>query len=352
MLARPAAILLVALSIAPPAWADGAAVGLRYEVAASCPSSDAFEASVHRLGARVAFRREGALASTVDVSVARRGATFVGSLVLGDGPARVVEGATCAEVVDALALITSLAMDATPAPVLVVSAATSPAAPVAAVPPPPPLLVPLSPLTLSTPMATPPPAPRPVAPAEPRPSDRAGPRPWHVDVDSAATLRTGVAPVSMLGVRAGAALTREADGLFAPQLGLAVVYATSSPYDAASPDATFKLAAAQLTACPMGVTKGELTAYACVASDLGAVMGQGESADVASVAHAARFWADLVVGPRARVRVAGPVFAQLDADAAFSLVRPSFELDAPVRPIHTVATVGFAGSLGLGVAIR
>jgi hypothetical protein len=164
--------------------------------------------------------------------------------------------------------------------------------------------------------------------------------------------RTGIAPVTMLGGGVGLSFASTAPRVFAPEVTAGFAYATSGPFDGSSAQATFKLFAAQLAACPVRTTRLRgVTLYPCAELDLGVVEGTGESPAKVNLTSRAPFWADVVIGPRGVVQIAGPLFAQLDLGAAFSLVTPTFEFKNPVMQIDSVATVGFAGSVGVGATI-
>ena len=122
---------------AAPARAEPAPLRLDYETAGGgCPGAAVFldEIQWRTDQARVVGPAEAAL--EVRARVVRRGPVTRGRLVLGTGKdaiVREVEGASCEEVVSALALITALALDPHAS-----TATKRPAAPGFAPPPPPP----------------------------------------------------------------------------------------------------------------------------------------------------------------------------------------------------------------------
>jgi hypothetical protein len=89
-------------------------VRLDYQVDERCPTADAFLAAVHARSPRVRFTSDGERALVVRIhSAATTGearSKLEGRIDLGDTH-RVVTGATCAEVISALGLVSALALD-------------------------------------------------------------------------------------------------------------------------------------------------------------------------------------------------------------------------------------------------
>jgi hypothetical protein len=142
-LAAPALLAAAALG-PPPARAEaqvaagaGGVPGLTYRAPAECPPEPAFVAAVGARGGRLDRPATGGSARAFDVSITHGGSAYRGSLqVLGsDGAsgAREVHAASCAEVVDGLAVVTAIALRAEPE-----AATPPPPAPAAAAAPAPP----------------------------------------------------------------------------------------------------------------------------------------------------------------------------------------------------------------------
>jgi hypothetical protein len=344
---RLAAALLLsaaAFALSAAAHADAQGVALRYDAPDGCPSSAAFEGAVGRFSSRVVFEHDDdGRPRSLTVTVRERAPLFVGEVAVGTGSVRSVEGATCGEVVDALALIAALAID--PTAKLSPPAPAAPIVPPPAAPPPAPPIPPPAP-----PPPTPPPPPDLLVPEEEAVPTRAIPARWHADLDAAGTLRSGIASVGVLGATLGVSLRSRSDRPLAPVLGVAFAYATSGPFDGTSPAATYQLFAGQLLACPVRLARvGAFSLFPCLATDVGVIQGTGESSSVTHLTQSAPLWLDGTLGLRGVVHLAGPFFAQVDASGAVSFVQPSFIFREPQRSIASVSGFGLVGSLGAGV---
>lgn len=114
---------LAAALLAPLVWATSAGaaptvekVSLEYVVDATCPDVDVFRAHLSELTSRAQLAPIGEGSRHLEVTVRFEHGEFVGQLAISVGvdtePAqRVVRGATCKEVVEALALAAALAVD-------------------------------------------------------------------------------------------------------------------------------------------------------------------------------------------------------------------------------------------------
>src|SRR5690242_4147414 len=116
---RIGAVALVVLVAAPAAAqpvTDAApeAIHLEYSVPAGCPDQAAFVAAIEARAA-VVVGDDGARTFAVTIADAPDGGPVTGSVVITAGDAtpttRELAGATCAETVDALALVVALAIE-------------------------------------------------------------------------------------------------------------------------------------------------------------------------------------------------------------------------------------------------
>ena len=97
-------------------------VGLRYEAPPGCPTQPDFVTAVTERGGQFTSKGKGDGARTLTVSIRQQGSAFTGSLQVkrldSASGAREVQGATCQEVVDALAVVAAIelreAQDAAP----------------------------------------------------------------------------------------------------------------------------------------------------------------------------------------------------------------------------------------------
>jgi hypothetical protein len=119
-------------ALASPAAAEPGA-GLSYRAPGECPAEPAFVAAVTARGGRFERAAGGGAGRAFDVSITRSEDVFRGTLQVrasdGLSGAREVHAASCAEVVDGLAVVTAIALRAEPA---------AEPAPAPAPPPPPP----------------------------------------------------------------------------------------------------------------------------------------------------------------------------------------------------------------------
>ena len=115
---------ITVLLFAPRALAHSP-VGLSYQAPASCPTKQDFVAAVATRGAHFDGEESPEPGRTMEVSVRKQGDGFVGSVQIRDreglSKPREVNGTSCTEVIDALAVVTAIALrpnadDATTAP--------------------------------------------------------------------------------------------------------------------------------------------------------------------------------------------------------------------------------------------
>ncbi|HWZ93508.1 MAG TPA: hypothetical protein VNW92_31830 [Polyangiaceae bacterium] len=111
-----AALAATLLCVAVPARADKETIALTYDAGAGCPDKKQFVFRVHTFTskAEIANDDDAALHRTFAVQVLRSGNTVRGELTIDDRGAKTtrhVSGATCDEVISALALATAIAVD-------------------------------------------------------------------------------------------------------------------------------------------------------------------------------------------------------------------------------------------------
>jgi hypothetical protein len=215
---------------------------------------------------------------------------------------RVVEAVDCAELVDALALVTVLAVDPTR---------------IAVADPPDP----------------------PVAPAP------AASRAWSLGVGTGAASALGVTPGALPVLPAF--LEAERRGVGRVRLGVRWGRRTS---DAAVGSATFAWTRVQLDGCPdrAAIGRGAVAAGVCAGLQVGALRGEG--AGVAEARAASRPWLAAVVAGRLRWRASSRWFAELEAAAVLPQVRDRFYF-MPDTTIHRVPPAATELAVSLGVSI-
>lgn len=143
------------------------AIRVEFVAHPGCPDANAYWQGIAARSGRIARAKVGDPAQVVSVDIRRVGPNSVGSIKIGAGAPRKVAAQSCADVVDALALITALALDpdaaTTPTSSSTPSAVSSPAPPPTQAPPVPIVTTPpIAPTTteVASPEATPPPAHR------------------------------------------------------------------------------------------------------------------------------------------------------------------------------------------------
>jgi hypothetical protein len=307
------------------------ALRTEYEAPAECPSQADFEWRVQARTALAVFvvpLDAGLDTGRVRVAISKTGSVFAGHLeitapgTLGTPMSvRDVTDDHCTDVVDALALVTSLAID--------------PNAAVTAVIPPRPPSPPWSPLALSLPL----------------PPDRVeaiAPRARWV-VGAAFTVTTGVAPDALAGAAIYGELESDAAGFFAPSGRLGVAISENGVFQAR--EAAFTQVVAHADGCPGRLQVGAgVTLRACVGVDAGFVHADA----IALAGPTARdpFWMDVTLLARARW-TRKSLFLEVDGGLMLPLTHITFETgsgtpSAPgtisevgkVSPVAAVASIG------------
>ena len=298
---------------------DPLPVRVDYEEHPGCPSAEAFTQEVLGRVARARPAASGERARTLVVRVRPAAGGLEASLAIreldGTVAERNVRGETCADLITALAVIASVALeplgsgeapDAAPAP------AASSAAPVVE-------------------------------------SDAAPPPPHARSVFAAGlgvAVNGGAAPVALPGLLAFVELTSERDGIFEPAARLRFGRTVIGGATENGPGARFSLTTAGADLCPVSLRNGMLRAAPCVRLEVGALNARGSS--VEPVHSEARPW--FVLGPAARLRLdlVGPLFAEVEGALLAVVVRDRFLVDSSMlvyRPPSVAGAAGFA--LGL-----
>jgi hypothetical protein len=225
---------------------------------------------------------------------------------------REVEGPRCDAVVSALVLVTALTIDDGPRSLSRRSAAR----------------------------------PRPALPAaRPRASDVAAASRPRVVIGALAGAHGGLAPGLAGSVEPFVDWRpREADA--APSLRFAVAFAASPATATPAGTVTFLWLAARLSACPLAITLGPLTAQPCAGIDAGMLYARGTH--VARPEASARAWIAPTLAARMAWAIALTMNLEVDVGLAAPLLRDRFVFDTPPTDAHAVPPVsGFAG-VGIG----
>jgi hypothetical protein len=330
--------VLIAALVASPAVAAATPVTLRYEAPDRCPSASAFRAGVDSRTPRANWvtpdQDQDATVLEVVLDLDDSGAS--GRLIVkerGRPPAapRVVTDATCATVVDALALVAALAIDP--------QASLSPTLPgipePSDAPDPPP--EPAEPPPLSD-RPTRPPA-RGAAPPDEQASWR-----WSLGAQVGLSSALGQGSLQVVPLHAD---LRRFDAAWSPsaRLGFSVLV----PSEMVSPFGKARVLryAGQLTLCPAGLDIETFRFAPCAGVEIGMFQAEGLEVDQARTAR--ELWAAALITVRTSARLGGPVLLDVEASVAVPVTRPR----VIIEPDHLVVEAAPAAAiLAAGLAVE
>ena len=302
-----------------------------YRAPAGCPDAEAFATRVRERTARARVGEPGELARTfvVDVRTDDGGATARLSFTDSRGApvVRSVRGQTCDEVVQAIALVTALAIEAGP-PV------ASEEIPVLA--PTPPASVP----------------PRETAASEPKSNERAvrAPEPdvlaWLVGVEAGMTTWLGPSP------NLGIGLFGELGAYAGASARITLLVSTSHELvpldDSTARRADFRAFVARAEGCPLAVALGSgFRLVPCLGLGLGQLEGRGDDETVELQNDSRIFWADLVPALRLDWTVSDSLVFFAEGELGLPLVRHKFIFEGPIDEVFEVPAVGAGATFGM-----
>lgn len=323
VITRLALVLALIAFAARVRAADAVALSLRYRAPASCPDAEAFFSAVAARTplARAAQPNEASTALRVVIEDVPGGNT--GTLELaapGSQPSlREVSAADCDQVVDALALMTALAIDPNAAVTPITPAPRAPAAPA--------------------------PAPTPALQELPAPPAHAPAR-WVLELGAQLEALGGVAPDPVLLARPFVQVAHQDRTAFGNTLRLSAAYAharVTGPEGAG----VFSLWAARLEPCPLRLfpTRG-FGVSACVPLEIGRLTASGSG--VTPSERIARPWLSVAGAARVEWQVFEMLVLEAAAELSFPLVRDRFFV-GEASTLHRAPVVAGAGSVGIGV---
>lgn len=309
------------------------AVRFQYTAPPACPDETAFTARVRERTQRGRLAEPGELARTFSVEVVADQDGFAGDIgFLDDGGAKVarhLHGEQCDAVVNSLALITALALDATLRADEEPTPAPSPAK--AANPNPPPLV------------ATPPETKAPPPPIRERALTGA---------------RIGVAGgygsllhALQLGVAPRLALLGQLDWRRGFALRLSAHYDWHDVTVAEGRRAELRILGVETSACPWRFHEAELALAPCATFDLGSLRAQGElSENLPKPDGKTILWAAVGGELRLAWEPDAPFWVELRGAATFPLVATyQFRFRNPTQLVYEVPRFSGAGSTAVGV---
>jgi len=355
---------------------------------ATCEGGEAFATQLLRRTNRIRAAKEGEPALLFRVEVLRGPDGPAGRLSVreldGTRTERAVKGATCEEVVSAMALIAAILVDPNASlDPLAPAAVTAPDRPPPAGTPPPgsPPTKPSSPPATPKPPATITPAgvdPPPGAVVLPRGTSDASVSTSGED----ATDRTdgpGAAPAGQaqgsgrFAVGMGVALALEGapfgttaagvaflgsvaferDAVLSPLLELSLVRTETVRVDTPSGVGEFRLSALRLLACPVRFpARGSLDVRPCALGEFGTLEGVGKVTDRPERVSAR--WVALGAAARLAVRLLGPLTLVAEPALVIPLIRHEFYFDprGPETTALKVAPLGFSTRLGVAAVLE
>lgn len=286
-------------------------LAVTYDAPSDCPGAQSFAAEVdRRRSARVGSSRALPDGAEIVITKAAPPAAYHGRLRL-DGGLREVDGATCVEVVEALALIVAVAEEE---------------------------------LEAAPPAQPPTPAPAPV-PVGASMVEGPGPAPR---AESGARAVAGVA----LGVTTAAApeaspLVEVFGGIGWRGASVRLVAAASRSFEITTPGGTarFERWTGRVVGCALTIELAALHLTPCLATEAGALIGSGLS--MVNASSSALAWAAAAAGGRLEWDLSRHLFVEADARAILPLLRHRY-VARPEVTAFAVPALAFEGSLGVG----
>jgi hypothetical protein len=328
VLAGLSAIVGSRLAVASPSSDDPPAV--EYAAAPGCVDPATFRA---RLAALPRAQTAGLPRGRVAIKIARTGdERYAGTLRIvgaeGEPFERHIEAATCDEVVDALELVTALAIGLQPS-----------MAPSSATPAPP----------------TAPAQPTPLAPAAPEVADRAppvsdAPTPtrWQVGAGAHAVALTLLGPQLQPGIEGYLAVSAGGSSVWAPELRLSVLRVQSGTFETALGSAVLTLLTASAEGCPLRLPLWpHATVQPCAGVQVGSLQGAGSGELLAPPRTQSLGWSAMV----GSARIAWTFLPYLVLEGQAGVVAPVGSHHfyfGPATTIYDVPAVGALAGAGLG----
>jgi hypothetical protein len=325
--AGPAIVAGMLLGAGPVHADDENVYRLEYQAPPECPTAEAFAGQIALRVERGHAAKGPVLARLMSVRIEPG---YVGRLRFLDRSARLVvrelEAASCQELVDALVLVTALAIDAqTPAQLG----------------PEPDVALPQYYLV----QQSEPPSARPAQLSQSAPE---GTRPHRRSREVLGLSAIGdsfSSPELAWGAEAAAGLSYQDPGI---SWRLRLRYAQSPEVQARGERAHFALLAFGADLCPLSIAIGPVRSALCGDVMIGALRGQGEaSARVVDPRTAWRSWTGIGALSRFEIFVGRHVAWDVQLEALESLARPRYRFTNPDLPVYRPPAIGFSAGMGL-----
>lgn len=332
---------------APPADRVEADVFIAYDFPASCPSASDFEREVQERVPRARFTADPS-ARQFRVAAWSEAEEWVGEVtavpVVDASSVRRVRGATCADVVGALALIVALALDPEalrePGGGVVAPAQAAPVAPALPPAPPPPVVAP--------PLPVPPPAgPR----SEDEGSAQREQRPFRLSLGAGALAALGIAPGTIFGAGFSVDLRPARERVLTWLVRLSAV--GLFPRDLGTPlKAKFSGQFLALDGCPVRLPLGAVVSLLpCVGLEAGVLDVEGiDQPGLLNVQNQSALFLAIIQPLRLALRLGNVFSLEVDGTLKEPLRHDSFGYSRPPVNVHTMPSV--TGSFGLGFRVN
>jgi hypothetical protein len=282
---------------------------LDYRGPPTCPAADEFRAQV-RARSQLLRSEAGVPDEAVVATVTDLGGSFRGSLAIRSGDrlvgTREVEGASCKDVVAALALAAAIDLDAHPTPAA---------------------------------SGQEPPVPEPTRPA-------VTPRSWRLGAGAHAGVTTGVADAALFGVSVFAEILATSHRLVAPSARLIFETTDSGTIDEAVGALRFWWILGALEACPLRWEAAWLRVAPCVRLEAGAL--QASPVGVPAGQQETRPWLAAGAVARAQWEPVSWAFLEIEGGLRVPFVREQFVV-LPGVTVYNVPAAGLLAEAGAGI---
>ncbi len=318
-------LLVAAGQLSATPAAEPTAIRIEFDAPSGCSTADAFYEGVHARTDRVRWAVEGETAVQIRIRLYRAATTKIrGELRLsdqeGEKETRTVDGSTCDEVVEALALTVTLALDPS---ALLTGKNPKPAADDSA----------------ATWVAVPPPAPTapPARMAEPVRASH-----WEISADMMAA--SIISPGFSMGPALGARFLTPGSGFGSWVFGATLLH-VQSDFLRSTERGAFSLTGLELALCPMRVdVTSDLDVALCAAMTSGWLRASG--LDVSHAITVDRSWWSAGLRGTSSMRLAGGLRLEMRIGADVPLIRREFTVNEPAEPFAESPWLAFQGVLG------
>jgi hypothetical protein len=311
--------------------AGSEAIRIEFEAPAQCSDENAFVSQLRARTQRAHIVTAGEQERRAfHLTITASGDAYDGRLLIRSGDrqaSREVTGATCDEVLNALALVAALAIDPHASTADIAPASAPGPAPEPAPPPTPP----------PTPVAS-----EPKPPAPEKTSREEGT--WRVAVGATGGARAGSLPSLSPDGAVFAALSKDR-GAFAPEIRLAYVQALSQTLAPGAGTVAFDFGTARLEACPVRVRWKDVSVIPCATLEVGSTSASAAGVENPESTH--RGWYAGGAVARVEWEVTKRVVLEASADVLVPFRHDRFYFGPDNLTVYETPSLGAAASLGV-----